>query len=76
VLLAVPGAASPAAAVVGLALFALGSVLGMTLFSAAITLPLRAARFSGVLARSVECTLGVISVGIGGWVVATAMLFG
>lgn len=76
VLLTLPGAASPAAAVAGLVLFALGSVLGMTLFSAVITLPLRAARYSGALARGVERTLGAISVGIGGWVIATAMFVG
>jgi ABC-type nickel/cobalt efflux system permease component RcnA len=76
VLLALPGAATPAAAVGGLALFALGSVLGMTLFSAAITLPLRAARFSGALARGVERALGLASVGIGGWVLATTLFAG
>ena len=76
VLLALPGAATPAAAFGGLVLFALGSVVGMTLFSAAITLPLRAARFSGPLAQGIERALGTVSIGVGGWVVMTALLAG
>jgi len=76
VLLALPGAASPAAAVGGLVLFALGSVVGMTLFSAAMTVPLRASRFSTSISSAIERMLGATSVGIGGWVIATALTAG
>jgi len=66
-----------AAAVLYLALFGLGSILGMVLLSAVIALPLlfsaeRLTRVSGLL----EGTLGVFTIALGCWIALGAAVFG
>lgn len=65
-LLVLPSLPSPAAALAYVALFGLGSVGGMALWSATLAFPIgRAARSSGAVAQWVPVLSGIVSVGCG-----------
>lgn len=73
VLLSLQAARSPAQALGHVALFGVGTVLGMVALSLAIALPLRvSARRAGT--RSLELAVGLASVAIGARMVASALL--
>jgi ABC-type nickel/cobalt efflux system permease component RcnA len=64
-------------ALVYLALFGIGSVLGMMLFSILISLPLRmSARHLDWAAGGLEAVLGVATLALGCWVALQAVVFG
>jgi ABC-type nickel/cobalt efflux system permease component RcnA len=64
-------------ALVYLALFGLGSILGMVLFSLLISLPLRmSARYLDWASGGLEAALGAVTVALGCWVALQAMGFG
>lgn len=74
-LLAIQGAPSTAAALGCLLAFAVGSVLGMTIFSLAISLPMRlSAQRLGPLSHGLEGALGTATLLLGCWIVVTALL--
>lgn len=76
VLLSTEGAASTGQAFAHLAAFSLGTMVGMTALSLAISLPLRAsAPRLAPLARGLQAALGVFSVAFGLWI-AVASLWG
>jgi high-affinity nickel-transport protein len=65
-LLVLPSLPNPAAALAYVALFGLGSVGGMALWSAALAVPVgRSARSNGAVARWVPVLSGIVSVGCG-----------
>lgn len=75
-LLALPGASSAGEALGCLVAFGVGSVLGMMLFSFAISLPLRfSSRHFAPLSRWAEGVLGTATVALGGFILLAA-LFG
>ncbi|MGH7820227.1 MAG: urease accessory protein, partial [Candidatus Binatia bacterium] len=75
VLLALENGPGAAGAIGSLAAFGAGSVLGMVLFSLAISLPLRlSSRRFGPLARGVEAALGAATLVLGCWIVLEAFL--
>jgi ABC-type nickel/cobalt efflux system permease component RcnA len=64
-------------ALVYLAIFGIGSILGMVLFSILISLPLRmSARYLDWAAGGLEAALGVVTVALGCWVTLQAVVFG
>jgi hypothetical protein len=64
-------------ALVYLAVFGVGSILGMVLFSILISLPLRmSARHLNWAAGGLEAVLGVVTVALGCWVALQAAVFG
>jgi len=68
---------STAWAFVYLTLFGLGSILGMVLFSMAISLPLRiSARHLTFASNGLEAGLGTVTICLGCWIVLQAALFG
>ena len=70
VVLALQSATSGAGALAYVLVFGLGSVLGMVVFSLAITVPLRLqARHLAWATRGVETALGAASIGLGAWIV-------
>ena len=75
VMLSVQAVPSPASALGYVAVFGLGSVLGMVLFSVAIALPfrLRPRALEGAW-RGLQAALGAASIGIGAWVVLRTAL--
>jgi ABC-type nickel/cobalt efflux system permease component RcnA len=75
VVLSLQSVSSPLGALGYVAVFGLGSVLGMVLFSMAIALPfrLRARRLEGAW-RSLQAALGAASIALGAWVVLRAGL--
>ena len=74
VLLALQAASSRMAALACLVAFSVGTVLGMTLFSLAIALPLRASsRRRGALPRAVEGLLASATVALGAWILVTVL---
>jgi cytochrome c biogenesis protein CcdA len=67
---------SGAQALLYLAVFGLGTVLGMVLFAIAIFLPLRvSARQLDRTSRSLEAALGVTTLVLGGWIAIRVSLF-
>jgi ABC-type nickel/cobalt efflux system permease component RcnA len=73
VVLALQAAGSPAQALAYVVVFGVGSVLGMVLFSLAITLPLRfQARHMAWASRGLEAALGLASVALGLWIAVRA----
>jgi hypothetical protein len=70
VVLSLQAVSSPATALGYVAVFGLGSVAGMVLFSIVIALPLRlrARQLEGAW-RGLQAALGAASIGIGAWVV-------
>ena len=76
VLLSMESAGSPAQALAYLVLFAVGSVVGMVLFSVAISLPLRlSSRWLERTAGGLEATLGLVSIVLGLWIAVRAAAF-
>lgn len=75
VMLSLQAVSSPASALGYVALFGLGSVLGMVLFSVAIALPfrLRARQVDGAW-RGLQAALGAASIAIGAWVIVKTAL--
>ena len=74
VLLALQAASSRAAAVACLVAFSVGTVLGMTLFSLAIALPLRASsRRWGALPRAAEGLLASATMALGVWILVIVL---
>jgi ABC-type nickel/cobalt efflux system permease component RcnA len=75
VMLSVQAVPSPASALGYVAVFGLGSVLGMVLFSMAIALPfrLRPRSLEGAW-RSLQAALGAASIAIGAWVILRTAL--
>jgi len=73
VLLSLQAARSPAQALGYVAIFGVGTVLGMIALSLAIALPLRASAFRAGT-RSLELAVGLASVAIGARMVASALL--
>jgi sulfite exporter TauE/SafE len=64
-------------AFVYLALFGVGSILGMVLFSVAISLPLRfSARHLVWASNGLQAALGVVTLLLGGWIAVRAAFFG
>jgi cytochrome c biogenesis protein CcdA len=77
VLLALQGSSSVAGAVACLVAFGVGSVLGMMLFSLAISLPLRlTSNRYGSLTRRIEGAVGAATVALGCWIVGVALTGG
>jgi sulfite exporter TauE/SafE len=75
VLLPVVRGGSLRQAVAYLAVFGIGTIVGMILFSVSLAVPLRwSARHLGPTLRVVEATLGVVTIAIGCWVTAAAAL--
>jgi sulfite exporter TauE/SafE len=75
VLIAAGGNASVLQATASLAAFALGSILGMVLFSMSISLPARWSRSGlGSTLGALQRVLGTVTAGIGFWVVLRALL--
>jgi sulfite exporter TauE/SafE len=73
-LLPLAGNGSVAQAVAYLAVFGIGTIIGMILFSVSLAVPLRlSARHLGSTLRVVEATLGVVTVAIGCWVTVGAL---
>lgn len=76
VLIALPMTDSIARAIAYMAVFALGSILGMVLFSMAIALPLHfSARRLAWTTRGLEGVLGITNIALGYWIAARAGLF-
>lgn len=67
VVLTVESVASPWQGLFYIALFGLGSTLGMLLLAAAISLPLQYSRRWSFAFRSLQSTVGLASLGVGGW---------
>ena len=64
-------------AFVYLALFGVGSILGMVLFSVAISLPLRfSARHLVWASNGLQAALGVVALLLGGWITVQGAFFG
>jgi cytochrome c biogenesis protein CcdA len=77
VVLALQAAQSRAHALAYMAVFGLGSVLGMVLFSIAIVLPLRLqGRHLSRVSQAFEALVGTASVGVGIWMTVQASLGG
>lgn len=76
VLLAVPAMQSGAGALVYLAVFGAGTVIGMMLFAAAISVPLRfGARRMRRTTLALQVALGLLNVGLGAWIAADSLAF-
>jgi ABC-type nickel/cobalt efflux system permease component RcnA len=76
-LLALPTLQSFAWVLVYLALFGLGSILGMVLFSAVISVPLRlSARYLTWTSSGLEAALGIVAILLGCWISVQAAVFG
>jgi hypothetical protein len=73
VVLSLQAVASTAGAVAYMAVFGVGSVLGMVLFSVALALPLRS-RYLDTVSRGFEAALGTFSVAMGLWIVVKSGL--
>jgi cytochrome c biogenesis protein CcdA len=74
VLLALQAASSRATAIACLVAFSVGTVLGMMVFSLAISLPLRASsRRWGALPRAIEGLLGTATMALGAWILIAAL---
>jgi cytochrome c biogenesis protein CcdA len=71
ILIAAPAMHSAPRALAYLVVFGIGSLLGMVLFSVAISLPLRlSARRLSRVSRALEAALGVTNIALGLWIVA------
>jgi sulfite exporter TauE/SafE len=67
VVLTVETVASPWQGLLYIVLFGLGSTLGMLLLAAAISLPIQYSRRWSFAFRSLQSTVGLASMGVGGW---------
>jgi threonine/homoserine/homoserine lactone efflux protein len=75
VVIALPALHSSAGALAYLVLFALGSILGMVLFSIAISVPLHlSARHLTRFSRGLEAGLGLVNIGLGCWIAFEAQI--
>lgn len=76
ILVAVPTMHSAPRALAYLIVFGVGSILGMVLFSAIISLPLQfSARRLSRVSRGLEAALGVTNIALGCWIAAHAGVF-
>lgn len=76
VLLAVPAMQSGAGALLYLAVFGAGTVAGMMLFAAAISVPLRfGAQRMRRTTLALQLALGLLNVGLGVWIAADSLAF-
>ncbi|HEY8516094.1 MAG TPA: urease accessory protein [Candidatus Binatia bacterium] len=76
VLLALPMLGSPVRALLYVATFAIGSIVGMVLFSLALSLPLVWwPRLLQASTGKIETALGVVTIALGGWMALQAAAF-
>jgi cytochrome c biogenesis protein CcdA len=76
ILIAVPTMHSAPRALAYLLVFGIGSILGMVLFSVAISLPLQlSARHLSRVSGGLEAALGVTNIAVGVWIAAHAGMF-